>query len=90
MCCGVAAIVFSDSAAAAYLTSINGYTYTFLFFLNAATETGVEGEPALPAFFCDVIMSATSVGRVCSARAPLEVPKERQKQDTFNHSTKPR
>ena len=26
----------------------------------------------------------------CSARAPLEVPKERKKQDTFNPSTKPR
>ena len=25
-----------------------------------------------------------------SARAPLEVPKERKKQDTFNPSTKPR
>jgi len=79
MCCGVAAIVLSDSAA--YLT---GYQRIHLKTnkKHASTETGVRWRnwPALPAIFCDVIMSATSVGRsFLRARTPLEVPKERKK-----------
>ena len=58
--------------------------------LKKNTKKHAGTETALPAIFCDVIMSATSVGRVCSARAPLEIPKERKKLDTFNPSTKPR
>ena len=77
MCCGVAAIVLSDSAA--YLT---GHQRIHLKTnkKHASTETGVHDGPALPAIFCDVIMSATSVGRsFLRARTPLEVPKERKK-----------
>ena len=81
MCCGaVAAIVLCDSAA--YLTGYVASTATPKKTKtkppHAGIETGFQDGPALPAIFCDVIMSATSVGRVCSARAPFKVPKERK------------
>ena len=94
MCCGaVAAIVLSDSAA--YLTGCV-MLHQRLHLKNkqkqkhAGTQTGVQDRPTLPSIFCDVIMSATSIGRVCSARAQLKIPKEQKKLDTFNPSTKPR
>ena len=81
MCCGVAAIVLSDSAA--YLT---GYVSSTDTPKNTITTKNIQAQKLVskmgkhcPQFFCDVIMSATSVGRVCSARAPLDVPKERKK-----------
>ena len=71
MCCGVAAIGLSDSAA--YLTGYAVLTDTpKKKKKNASTVTGVQDGPALPAIFCDVIMSATSVGRVCSATCSTE------------------
>ena len=82
MCCGVAAIhVLSDGAAylTGYVASTDTPKNTITTKKHAGTETGVQVGPALPAIFCDVIMSATSVGRDCSARVPLEVPKERKK-----------
>ena len=76
MCCGVAAIVLSDSAA-----SLIGYAktkqkqHTQKLKLQALKQVSKMG-PHCQQFSCDVIMSATSgVGRVCSARAPLEVLK---------------
>ena len=71
MCCGVAAIVLSDSAAylTGYVASTNTPKKHYHNKKHAGTETSVQDGPALPAIFCDVIMSATSVGRVCSARA---------------------
>ena len=66
MCCGVAAIVLSDSAA--YLTGYVASTDTpkkqHTQNKHAGTETSVQDGPALPAIFCDVIMSATSVDRL--------------------------
>ena len=65
MCCGVAAIVLSDSAA--YLTEYQRI-HLKTNKKHASTETGVHDEPALP------------VGRsFLRARTPLEVPKERKK-----------
>ena len=77
MCCAVAAIVLSDSAA--YLTGYVASTATpkkkQLKNMQALKQVCKMGQPAI---FCDVTMSATSVGRICSARAPLEVPKEQK------------
>ena len=56
---GVAAIILSDSAA--YLTGHVASTATpKRKQKHAGTETGVQDGPAVPAIFCDVIMSATS------------------------------
>ena len=56
-CCGVAALVLSDSAA--YMTGYVALTATpknkNKISKNAGTETGVHDGPALPAMFCDVI-----------------------------------
>ena len=80
MCCGVAAIVLKVLLIwpvmlhqRLHLTKKNKKNK------HAGTETGVQDGPALPAIFCDVIMSATIVGRVCYARAPLKVPTEPKK-----------
>ena len=81
MCCGVAAIVLSDSAA-----DLTGYVASTDTPENTITTKNMQAQKQVskmgqhcPQFFCDVIMSATSVGRVCSARAPLEVLEERKK-----------
>ena len=92
MCCGVAAIVLSDSTA--YLTGYVASTDTpkkQTKNMQAQKQPGVQDGPALPAIFCDVICQRLPlVDWVYSARAPLEVPKEWKKQDTFNPSTEPR
>ena len=71
MCYGVAAIVLSDSAA--YLTGYvaSSATPKKKKLKHTGTKTGVQDRQALPAIFCDVIMSATSVGRVCSATCSI-------------------
>ena len=83
MCCGVAAIVLSDSAAylTGYVASTDTPENTITIKFNKKTNMQALKQvskmgPHCPQFSCDVIMSATSgVGRVCSARTPLEVPK---------------
>ena len=54
MCCGVAAIVLSDSAAylTGYVASTDTPKNTITTKKHAGTETGVQDGPALPAIFC--------------------------------------
>ena len=57
MCC---AVVLSDGAASLIGYAASTATAKTKQKTQPGTDTGVQDGPALPAIFCDVIMSATS------------------------------